>query len=411
MIMSNSTRPSTAIALALFSVCADRDLVSAALEVTPGFPGAVFVGEFHDYITADKRPQFDSSMSEAAACVALVDFDRSPELALKTAERLKEIFRHKVSIIALASQLDATLILQTMRSGCNEYLTKPLAPGALAASLARLRSSVEVVLSAPQSRGHIISLSGAKGGVGTTALAVHLATHLVHAGKKTLLIDYQHDLGNVGLYLGLKDSPYCFDDVVGNAERLDADLLKGFITRHSSGLDVITSPDTDRARQERTGEALDRVMAVLRREYEWILIDSSLASEDFRSSLLQHIDHAYLISTTDIASLRDLGRRIERMSLSDGDKAKVRLVLNRVTDDDAVTPDQIRDTLGLPIAATLPNSYSDILQAINKGEPLDPHGKAAFTKRMAAWTSSIAAAEANVSLAKANRKRLAFWRK
>jgi pilus assembly protein CpaE len=409
--MSNSTRSSTGIVLALFSVCADRDLVSTALDVTSGFPGAVFVGEFHDYITADKRPQFDSSMTEAASCVALVDFDRSPELALKTAERLKEIFRNKVSIIALASHLDATLILQTMRAGCSEYLTKPLAGADLAGSLGRLQSSAEVVMSASQSRGQVVILSGAKGGVGTTALAVHLATHLVHVGKKTLLIDYHHDLGDVGLYLGLKESPYCFDDVLGNAERLDADLLKGFITRHSSGLNVITSPDTGGARQERTGEALDRVMAVLRREYEWILIDSSLASEDSSLSLLQHTDHAYLVSTTDIASLRDLGRRIERMSLSDADKAKVRLVLNRVTDADAVTPDQVRDTVGLPIAATLPNAYSDILQAINKGEPLDPHGKAVFTKRMTAWTASIAAAGNNVSLAKTSRKRFAFWQK
>jgi pilus assembly protein CpaE len=409
--MSNSTRPSTAIALALFSVCADRELVSAALDVTSGLAGAVFVGEFHDYITADKRPQFDNSMSEAAACVALVDFDRSPELALKTAERLREIFRNKVSIIALASQLDATLILQAMRSGCNEYLTKPVPLATLTTSLARFQGGAEAAMSEPRSRGHIITFSGAKGGVGTTALAVHLATHLAHAGKKALLVDYHHDLGDVGLYLGLKDPLYCFDDVLENAERLDADLLKGFITRHSSSLDVITSPDTGRARQKRTSEALDRVMAVLRREYEWILIDGSLASEDFRLSLLQHADHAYLVSTTDIASLRDLGRRIERMSLTEADKAKVRLVLNRLTNVDAVTPDQIRDTVGLPIAATLPNSYADILHAINTGQPLDPNGKAAFTKRMTVWAASIAAEGSNVSLAKASRKRFTFWRK
>jgi pilus assembly protein CpaE len=407
--MSSSTRPSTAIGLALFSVCADRELVSAALDVTSGLPGAEFVGEFHDYITADKRPQFDSSVSEAAACVALVDFDRNPELALKTAERLREIFRNKVSIIALASQLDANLILQAMRSGCNEYLTKPVDLAALATALAQFQSSADTLSLGPQNRAHIITLSGAKGGVGTTALAVHLATHLVHTGKKTLLIDYHPDLGDVGLYLGIAETPYCFDDVLANAERLDADLLKGFITRHSSGLDIITSPDTGRPRQERTAETLERVIAVLRREYEWIVIDSPLASEEFRLSLLQHTDHAYLVSTTDIASLRDLRRRIERMSLADADKAKVQLVLNRVTDADAVTSDQIRDTLGFPIAASLPNSYADILQAINKGEPLDPNDKRAFTKRVAVWAGSIAAAASNVSLAKSSRKRFAFW--
>jgi pilus assembly protein CpaE len=408
--MSNSPRPSTSIGLALFSVCADRELVSAALDVTSGLAGAVFVGEFHDYITADKRPQFESSMSDAAACVALVDFDRSPDLALKTTERLRQIFSNKVSIIALASQLDAGLVLQAMRSGCSEYLTKPVALEALTASLSRFQSNAEVAMSVPWNRGQIVVLAGAKGGVGTTALAVHLATHMAHADKKTLLIDYHHDLGHVGLYLGLKEPEYCFDDVMRNAERLDADLLKGFITRHSSGLDVITSPDTGAARQERAAEAIARVMAVLRREYEWILIDTSLASEeDF--PLLENTDQAYLVSTTDIACLRDLSRRVDRMSLSVADKAKISLVLNRLTDADAVTPDEIRDTLGLPIAATLPNAYTEMLQAINKGEPLDPHGKAGFTKRMAVWARNIVASGADITPAKANGKHLAFWRK
>jgi hypothetical protein len=82
-----------------------------------------------------------------------------------------------------------------------------------------------------------------------------------------------------------------------------------------------------------------------------------------------------------------------------------------LTDADAVTPEQIRETVGLPIAATLPNAYADILQAINKGEPLDPHGKSAFTRRMAVWARNILAAGAEVSPVKASSKRLAFWRK
>jgi pilus assembly protein CpaE len=263
----------------------------------------------------------------------------------------------------------------------------------------------------PRNRGQIVALAGAKGGVGTTALAVHLATHMAHAGKKTLLIDYHHDLGHVGLYLGLKEPQYCFDDVVRNAERLDADLLKGFITRHSSGLDVITSPDTGAARQQRTADAIARVMAVLRREYEWILIDTSLMSEEVGLPLFENTDQTHLVSTADIASLRDLSRRVDRMSLSDVDKAKVSLVLNRLTDADAVTPDEIRDTLGLPIAATLPNAYAEMLQAINKGEPLDANGKAGFTKRMAVWARNIVASGADITPAKASGKHLAFWRK
>jgi pilus assembly protein CpaE len=409
--MSNPPRSSTSIVLALFSVCADRELVSAALDVTAEIPGAVFVGEFHDYITIDKRPQFESSVSEAAACVALVDFDRSFELALKTAERLRQILPNKMNVIALASELDAGLLLQAMRAGCSEYLTKPVDRGALTASLNRLRSSPEVAMAVPQKRGQIVTLSGGKGGVGTTALAVHLAIHIAHLGKRALLIDYRHDLGDVGLYLGLKEPEYSFDDVLRNAERLDTDLLKGFVTHHNGGLDVITSSASGAARQQWTMDAVGRAMSVLRREYEWVVIDSLLASGNDELSLFEQTDHTYLVTTTDIASLRNTRRRVDRMSLTEANRAKASLVLNRVTDSDAVTPDQIRDSVGLPIAASLPNTYAAMVQAINKGEPLEPNGKGAFTKRMAAWARNVAAIGMDVSTAKAKSKHLAFWRK
>jgi pilus assembly protein CpaE len=409
--MSNSPRSSSSIALALFSVCADRELVAAALDVTSELPGAVFVGEFHDYITADKRPQFESSVNEASACVALVDFDRNPDLALKTTERLRHILPNRVNVIALASELNAELLLKAMRAGCIEYLTKPVDRGTLNVSLGRLQSSPEVALAVPRKRGQIATLSGAKGGVGTTALAVHLATHIASLGKRTLLVDYHHELGDVGLYLGMKESEYCFDDVVRNAERLDTDLLKGFVTHRNGGLHVIASSDTGAARQQWTSDAVGRAMAFFRREYEWVVIDSSLASANDEISLLEQTDHAYLVTTTDIASLRNMRRRVDRMSLTDANRAKASLVLNRVTDSDAVTPDQIRESIGLPIAASLPNTYAEMLQALNKGEPLDPHGKAAFSKRMATWARNLAGISMEVSTAKAKGKHLTFWRK
>jgi pilus assembly protein CpaE len=266
-------------------------------------------------------------------------------------------------------------------------------------------------MAVPQKRGQIVTLSGGKGGVGTTALAVHLAIHIANLGKKTLLIDYRHDLGDVGLYLGLKEPEYSFDDVVRNAERLDTDLLKGFVTHHNGGLDVITSSESGAARQQWTTDAVGRAMSVLRREYGWVVIDSLPASGNDELSLFEQTDHTYLVTTTDIASLRNTRRRVDRMSLTEANRAKVSLVLNRVTDSDAVTPDQISDTVGLPIAASLPNTYAEMVQAINKGEPLDPNGKGAFTKRMATWARNVAAIGMDVSTTKAKSKYLAFWRK
>ena len=113
MEMSNANPDQ--IVQAVFSVCASTDVTSATLVAINGTAGSEFAGEFQEYITADKRPQFSAELKSAAGCVALIDCDRDPELALQTIERLQQIFLHKVSLVAIASQTDASFLLRAMR--------------------------------------------------------------------------------------------------------------------------------------------------------------------------------------------------------------------------------------------------------------------------------------------------------
>ena len=118
----------------------------------------------------------------------------------------------------------------------------------------------------PKNAGNVISLFGAKGGVGTTTLAVYLATFLVlEHRKKVLLIDHHHQLGHVCLYLGLKENPYYFDELLRNVDRLDAELLAGFLTHHPNGLDLLPSPYTCAARYGSSSRDMEQVLEFLTR--------------------------------------------------------------------------------------------------------------------------------------------------
>jgi len=324
---------------AIFSVCADEAVVNVATAASLQVSGALFAGEFHDYITAEKRPQFSPVLKNADTCVALIDFDRDPELALETTERLNQIFLKKISIVGVGTQLDAGILLRAVRLGCTEFLTKPIQIADLIASLNRFHAVMAVDPHAQSGIGRVIAFFGAKGGVGTTMLAVHLATHLVRQhGKKTLLIDHKPQLGHVALYLGLKDTQYHFDELLRNADRLDAELLNGFVIRHRSGLDVIASPEMSSGPHEAKPQELERVMDFLRREYDYVLIDSSVSCQDSKKYIIDQSDEVYIISTPDVASLRDLARMVETISLSESATSKLRLVVNRSTATDSVTP-------------------------------------------------------------------------
>ena len=180
---------------AVFCVCTSDDVVRAAAECSGDTDGFFFAGAFADYITAEKRPHFPPSMKAAAGCVALVDFDKDATQALKSIERLRQIFLKRISIVAVGTDLHSSLLLQAIRLGCVEYLTKPLVLTELRASLKRFTENLVLHQPARNSTGRVMAFFGAKGGVGSTTLAVHLAAHLAMAhGRKTLLIDHKHQL-------------------------------------------------------------------------------------------------------------------------------------------------------------------------------------------------------------------------
>jgi pilus assembly protein CpaE len=394
----------------VFSVCATPDVTAVAHHAVDCVMGSEFVGEFQQYITADRRPQFTPAVRNAPGVVALVDCDRDSVLALETMQRLHQTFPGRVSLLALSSNKNADFLLNAMRSGCNDFLDKPADAGDMAAILMRFQSSLIMQSQPTRELGRVLSFFGVKGGVGTSTLAVHLANYLVRKyRKKVLLIDHRHELGHVALYLGLKEHVYHFDELVRTVDKLDSDLIEGFVMRHTSGLDVLPSSDTCAALQEAPGDAIERVMDCLRRNYDFVLVDSAMQYTLSMPALMAASDEVSLVTTPDVASLRDLARHIEHLSLLPDFASKLRVIVNRSTSDNAVTAEQIESAVRFPVSLTVPNNYMDLYRAINSGEPISVQHRGAFTQAIARWASRLANDNAFVQSAP-TKNRLAFWK-
>lgn len=395
-----------------FSVCADAGL-NGLIEQLPGqMQGLAFAGEFQAYIRKGQRPQFPQSVRRATACVAWIDFDQNAEAALETAEVLHDMTAPVITCIGIASRLETGLLLRAMRAGCSEFLEKPVNAGHLKEALERIQSRTFARMESSASRGRILSLFGAKGGVGTTTLAVHLAAYLARLhGKKTLLIDHNHQLGHVSLLLGLEENNYHFDDLLRNADQLDAELLNGFLLRHSSGLAVISSPSTCTVRQRATPEEVERIFAFLRTEYDYVVIDSSLQYDD-AAAMIQHSDNVYLVSTPDVAALRDLSRYVEHLGLTNSSTDKLHVAINRSSSQDAIGQEQIEKVVKFPVSVSIPNHYGELMRAVNAGEPIWPQRRSEFAARMSRWAAQLAGGQSPVSTLSrhASKKGFAFWK-
>ena len=339
-------------------------------------------------MTADKRPHFSPALREAEARVALVDFEREPSAAVRTVTRLIQMFGKEIDVVGVGKSQDASLLLQAMRAGCAEFLLQPVTQEDIGAALAKFREHLGHDQRSKSTSGRIVAFFGAKGGVGSTTLAVHLAIALcVKHKKRVLLIDHKHQLGHVTLYLGLRETRYHFTELVRSAKRLDRKLLEGFVIRHESGLEVIGSPENAALTQGGTRDDLHRVMDFLRLEYDYILVDSVMGTEEATISLIEQADDINLIATPDVAALRDLSRLIENMALGESGVAKLRLVINRATANDSISAEQIKKIANFPVSVSIDNNYFEVMKAINAGEPANLREDSAFGRQMFKWAA------------------------
>jgi pilus assembly protein CpaE len=399
-----------ALQVAILTVNVEQNTVEQIRESAAAMPWAVVQVDFDYYFSTAKRPHFTERAIDAQACIAVIDFDKDPELALETSEFLRQSFFHKVAIVALSSATDPDLLMRAMRSGFSEFVSRPFDCDEFADTLTRLDLRWTATMARPHISGKVLSFFGAKGGVGTTTLAVHLAMFLVrYFQKRVLIIDDHAQLGHVCLYLGLDGSHHQFNEVVRNVSRLDQDLLKGFIATHPSGLDVLSSPDVHGGPRNADAASVERTLEFLSTQYDLVLLDCEPSFEDLNLAIIALSSWVYLVATPEIGSIRDLSRYVDGLIQNEQATEKLQVVINRYSSHEAITVEQIEKAIRLPIAIKIPNSYGELIRAINIGEPVSSDRKSDFSVQLMKWAAALAGADDSIAPGPA-KKRFFLWK-
>jgi pilus assembly protein CpaE len=396
--------------VALVTVCVASQTVDEITEAVDKMPWAPVHERLEKYPGTESRAHWSTHTKNASACVAVVDMDDDAVAALEAIDFLHRTLPGKVSIIALSTDKDPAMILKTMRAGCSEYLEKPFSQTQFAEALSRLDRRAINTGGGDPTHGRILSFFGAKGGVGTTTLAVHLAVHLASKHhKKTLLIDNHLELGHVCLYLGLDGNQYSFHELLRSVNRLDVDLLKGFVVTHASGMDIIASAEAHGGARSTDPEALQHTLQFLRDEYDYVVLDCTTSLEEANMTVVDLSDQVFLVATPDIGAVRDLSRQIDGLIRYQQPTEKLRIVVNRSGSKGAMSTVQIEKAIRLPISANIPNSYAELAKATNMGVPVSPEEKSDFSAHMREWSREVVGVPSAVVQASA-KKRFSFWK-
>lgn len=235
-----------------------------------------------------------------------------------------------------------------------------------------------------ESRGfdNLIVVLGAKGGVGTSTVAVNLAVQLTHITKKRIgLLDFGFPLGHVALLLDMQPR-FGVRDAIENLDRLDAHFFNGLLTRHKSGLEVLAGTAYTDEWLRFTVRALVRLIYVAQGAFDYVVLDyGSMYSSEVRS-ILSLARVILLITQADVPSLWTLSRHLSSLADHGIDPQRIRLVVNRwhKRDDEALA--SVEKNLRRPIVARLPNDYKLVSEATDLGIPLGVNHKDLLVSRI-----------------------------
>src|SRR5437868_8371512 len=300
----------TPVRIAVIAVCMDRTSYSALSHFVGTIPGAMLVGDLDHYHSADR--EIDRALSRGKTRVCIVDYDQNPADAIWLTERMRS--EHPdVSVFAASSSSEPERIIGAMRAGSAEYLLKPVQHERVLEALARVEAK-QKERARSKVRGKIITVLGAKGGTGVTTLALHLALELAAEQRKCLLVDQHPALGDVSLYLGTGRHQYSFYELASNTDRLDQELLRGFLLHHDSGLDLLDSPEAVDALHGAPPSSVEYTLAFLAELYQFVVVDCAPGLTDGTLASIAQSDKVAIIMTAELPSVRNAVRYMEHLS-------------------------------------------------------------------------------------------------
>jgi pilus assembly protein CpaE len=268
------------------------------------------------------------------------------------------------AVVLLVDVLEPALMLEAMRAGVTEIVPAPLTQASLEAAIGRVW---QAGAANDEPAGQVFAVIGAKGGVGTTTVAVNLASVLAReAPGDVLVIDFHVAQGDAAVLLGVEPR-YSVVDALENTHRLDEAYFRGLVVTAPKGPDVLASSD----RHVVGTPGADRVRALVdfaSRHYRHVVLDLPRTDLTILDGL-DAVQRILLIVNQELSAVRSAARLVESLGQR-YTKERLALVLIRFDKGAEIDTADIEKAVGVAVRYVIPNDYKASVRAANQGVPL-----------------------------------------
>lgn len=281
-------------------------------------------------------------------------------------------------VFLTATRHDSDILLQAIRVGVKEFIPQPIEEDELRQAFRRCKDrNREQKADGPEEGGKLINIIGGKGGVGTTTIAVNLASSLLESGREhsVVLVDLNPQFGDVALFLDLAPT-HTFGDLTKNISRLDPTFLMSVLTKHSSGLHVLPSANVIEEIGVLTAESAVKTLELLRATFDYVVIDSGHSLDDITIATLNMSSSVFVVTSLTLPILRNTKRFLDIFGDLGHEANDIKVIVNRYQAKNVdVTLKDLENVLKQKPHWMIPNDYFTALGAINKGEPISSVSK------------------------------------
>jgi pilus assembly protein CpaE len=331
---------------------------------------------------------------------AVLVHDRLGALPLIEVVRELTVAQPDLGLVMIVAEGSPELLRSGMQAGARDVLAEPI-------GLEQLESSVMAAAAwtnAVRRRaardadgeligvGRVVAVVGAKGGVGTTTVATHLALAARELGEASVcLVEYDLQAGDLRAFL---DLPYrrSVVDLVPVADELTSRHLQDTLYTHPSGMRVLLGPQEGEQAEEVKASAARNILTAIRTREDLTIVDAGATLTEASAIAVEMADTVLIVTTPDVISLRGVTRLCslwDRLKIA---PAEVAMLLNRTSRKLEVQPDLARRVVPVPVLeTTVPADFFSLEAAANTGIPASDAASDAVLGPMAGVLGEISA--------------------
>ncbi|WP_405921793.1 AAA family ATPase [Streptomyces sp. NBC_00868] len=345
-----------------------------------------------------------TSLLDTLARLAAESIDELPEVVLvherigpvPALDLIREVALRfpAVGVVLVSSDAGPALFSAAMDSGARGLIGLPLSYDELAARVQAAaqwsvgvrrhlgRGAAEAFPAGPG--GRVVTVTGAKGGVGTTFTAVQFALAAAASGRRTALVDMDLQAGDVGSYLDVQFRRSIAD--LAGIQDVSPRVLQDAVYDDRTGLALLLAPADGERGEEVDERAARHIIGALRGRYELVVIDCGTQVTGANAAAVETADVAVLVTTPDVVAVRAAKRMVRMWERLQVRKAEdTAMVVNRWSKHTEIQPALIEKITKTRATRTpVPAAFKELQAVVDAGRVQDLDNRS--TVKQALWT-------------------------